>query len=188
MVASEAKKCGDVLARQLAQRLAREAEIDDRAGAPGEVDHRARQRLVERRERRAEAGDAAPRAQRLIERLAERQRAVLDRVVVVDLEVAGAGEPEIEPGVPGERAQHVVEKADAALDLALAAAVEGELDRDPGLEGLAGDLGLARAHRTAHGTIWASAVTTMSVPPLALISGITRGRSLRGTAALSAKP
>ena len=39
-----------------------------------------------------------------------------------------------------------------------------------------------------HGTIWASAVTTMSVPPRALISGITRGRSARGTAALSAKP
>ena len=79
---------------------------------------------------------------------------------------------------------------------ALAGAVERQLDLDRRLQGLAGHRRPARAHpshpgspwQARHGTIWASAVTTMSVPPRALISGITRGRSARGTAALSAKP
>ncbi len=161
------------------------AEIDDGAGPPGEIDHGAREGLVERGEGRAEAGDAAPLPERLIERLPERQRAVLDRVVVVDLEIARAFERQIEARVPGECCQHMVEKPDAGRDVRPAAAVEGELERDLGLEGLATDRCLARAHQ---GTIWASAETTMSVPPLALIRGITCGRSLRGTAALSAKP
>ena len=82
------KKCGTFSQASAAQRLALEAEVDDRARPAGEVDHGARERLVERRVGRAEAGDAAPLAERLVERLAERQRAVLDGVVVVDLEVA----------------------------------------------------------------------------------------------------
>ena len=61
---------------------------------------------------------------RLIERLAERERAILDRVVIVDLEVAPAFEDQIEAGVPGERAEHVVEEADAGRDLRPAAAIE----------------------------------------------------------------
>ena len=39
-----------------------------------------------------------------------------------------------------------------------------------------------------HGTIWASAVTTMSVPPLPLMRGISDVSSLRGTATFTAKP
>src|SRR5262245_5182436 len=108
--------------------------------------------------------------------------------------------------MPGERAEHVVEEADAGCDLSPAGAIQAELDLDRGLQGLAADRRPARAHvrsplkigqldidaRSAcqdhQGTIWASAVTTMSVPPRALISGMTRGRSARGTAALRAKP
>src|SRR5690606_19020496 len=164
--------------------------FDHRTRPAGQVDDHARQRLVERRVGRAEAGDAAPFAQGLIERLAERERTVLDRVMIVDLEIAPTLQAEIEAGVLGERPQHVIEEADPGRHVGPAGAVEGQLDLDRGLQGLAADRRPARAHlgRPAHGTIWASAVTTMSVPPRALISGITRGRSARGTAALSAKP
>ena len=101
------------------------------------------------------------------------------------LEVAPAFEDQLEPGMPGERAEHVIEEADAGRDLRPAAAVEAEVDLDRRLQGLAGDRRPARVIRLpaspwqGQGTIWASAVTTMSVPPRALISGITRGRSAR---------
>ena len=139
-----------VLAGELAQHLAHQAEVDDRARPAGQIDHGARQRLVERGMGRAEAGDAATLAERPVERLAERQRAVLDRVVVVDLEVALAGGAD-RSGHAWQGGQHVVEKADAGLDLGAAGAVEVERHRDGGLAGLAADLGAPRAG--AHPTV-----------------------------------
>ena len=147
---------GEVLAGERAERLAREAELDDRARPAGQVDHGARERLVERRVGRAEARDAAPLAERLIERLAEREGAVLDGVVIVDLEVALACQGQVEAGVPGQRAEHVVEEADAGRDLGPAGAVEAQLDLDRGLQGLAADRRPARAHPglpARHGTL-----------------------------------
>ena len=55
-----------------------------------EIDRRAGERVVHRHGRVAVAGDAAPVAERRVERLAERERRVLDRVVVAGLEVARA--------------------------------------------------------------------------------------------------
>ena len=146
----------DVLARERAERLAREAELDHRARPSGQVHHGARERLVQRRVGRAEARDAAPFAERLIERLAEREAAVLDRVVIVDLEVAPAFQGQIEAGVPGQRAEHVVEEADAGCDLRPAGAVEAQLDLDRRLQGLAAHRRPARAHPglpPRHGTL-----------------------------------
>ena len=137
-----------VLAGEAAERLARQAELDDRAGPAGQVHDRPRQRLVQRRIGRAEARDAAPFPERLIERLAEHEAAVLDRMVIVDLEVAPAFEDQVEAGVPGERAEHVIEEADAGCDLGLAGAVEGQLDLDRRLQGLAAHRRPARAHPT----------------------------------------
>ncbi len=50
------------------------------------------------------------------QRLAERQRAVLDRVVLVDVQVALAGQLQREAAVPRQLLQHVVEEADAGGD------------------------------------------------------------------------
>ena len=150
------KEVRHVLAGEVAERLALQTELDDRAGPAGQVDDRPRQRLVQRRVGRAEARDAAPFPERLIERLAERQRAVLDRVVIVDLEVALASQGQVEARVPGERAEHVIEEADAGCDLGLAAAVEAEVDLDRRLQGLAADRRAARAHPgfpPRHGTL-----------------------------------
>ena len=86
-----------------------------RRGPAGEVDHDPGQRLVERRVGVAEAADAAALAQRLVDRRAQGQRAVLGGVVVVDVEVAVALELEVEPAVLGQGRQHVVEEAEAGL-------------------------------------------------------------------------
>ena len=61
---------------------------NSRPGPPGEVDHDARQRLVERHVGVAVADDALLVADRRLERLAERDADVLDRVVRVDVQVA----------------------------------------------------------------------------------------------------
>ena len=46
----------------------------------------------------------------------ERERAVLDRVVLVDLQVALAGELQREAAVLGDLLEHVIEEADARGD------------------------------------------------------------------------
>lgn len=86
--------------------------------SPGRAVHKARRRvgtatgkegahLVERRKAGAVAPDALALAEGLLERLAEGNGTVLDRVVVVDLEVALALELERHLAVLGERVQHL---------------------------------------------------------------------------------
>ena len=69
-------------------RVGLERQLGVRAAA--EVDGGACERVVHRHDRVAVARDAAPVAERRVERLAERERRVLGRVVVAGLEVAGA--------------------------------------------------------------------------------------------------
>ena len=76
----------------------------------------------------AVAADPGAVAERLVERLAERDADVLDRVVGAGLEVAGRLDLEAEPAVAGEQLEHVVEEADAGRDARLAA-VEVERER-----------------------------------------------------------
>jgi hypothetical protein len=64
-------------------------------------------------------------AERLREtRLAERDADVLDRVVLVDVEVARGVQRQVEAAVPREQLEHVVEEADAGADVVAALAVE----------------------------------------------------------------
>ena len=72
-------------------------------------------------------------AERLGERGAEDERDVLDRVVLVDLEVAVGVDRQVEQAVVGERAEQVVVEADPGVDRGVAGAVEAEGDRDLGL-------------------------------------------------------
>src|SRR5207245_3536175 len=58
---------------------------------------------------------APPLAQSAVERLAQRQRTVFGRVVVVDMEVALARQRDIEPGVATERLEQMVEEPKARL-------------------------------------------------------------------------
>ncbi len=102
-----------------------------------EIDGGARERVVHRHDRVAVPRDPAPVAERAVERLAERERRVLDRVVVAGLEVAGALDDEVEPRVEGELLEEVVVDAGAGVDADAARAVEPEPHRDPRLRGRA---------------------------------------------------
>ncbi len=81
--------------------------------APADIDHRRAQRLVERHRRAAEAPDSRTIAQRLAKRASEHQADILDRVMVVNLEVTVGGDLEIEEAVAGETFQHVIEERHA---------------------------------------------------------------------------
>ena len=142
-------------------------------------------RLVQRRPGVAVAGDAAALAERAVERLAEHDGDVLDGVVLVDPQVAGAGELEVEHGVEAERAQHVVEKADAGGHAGGAAAVHVDRAADVGL--LRSPFGLPtpaarRGGRRPHGPRAAQRLQQLVVVPGAG-DGDPKRRRLIGVAA-----
>jgi hypothetical protein len=96
----------------------------------------------------AVAVDARPIPERLVQRLAEHDARVLDRVVRAGLQVAGDGDVEIQLAVAGEQVEHVIEEADPGRAGAGAGPGEAERQGDVGLAGLAAELGGAgHGHR-----------------------------------------
>ena len=124
-----------------ADHRARERHVELEARPPGQVDHHARQRLVERNVGMAVTDDAFLVADGGLERLAKRDADVLDRVVRVDMEVALGADGEIDHAVARDLVQHVVEERHAGGEVGAAAAVEVDLDGDLGLGRLALDPG-----------------------------------------------
>ena len=98
-------------------------QLEPRDGAErpaGDVDRAGGARLVHRHDRVAVAADPGAVAERLVERLAEHDPGVLDRVVGAGLEVAADLHAEAQPPVAREQLEHVVEEPDAGGDLLLA--------------------------------------------------------------------
>ena len=116
-----------------AARALLELDVPVQVRAAGEVDHAARERLVEREVEASGARDAFAVAQRLVERLAQRDAGVLDRVVLVDVQIALAAHLQRQRGMLGERLEHVVEERNPGIGLSLAVAVEVEGDPQVGL-------------------------------------------------------
>ena len=76
-----------------------------------------------------------------LNRLAEADADVFDRVVLIDVQVALGADREVDHRVLRQQREHVVEEADAGGDVGLAGAVEIERERDLRLGGLAVDGG-----------------------------------------------
>ena len=112
----------------------RSAEVDAREPAAAQIDRGVHEGLVQRRAGVAVAGDALAIAERGVQRPAEHDGDVLDGVVCVHPQVAGAGQVDVDHRVQRQRRHHVVEEADARRHTARPGAVE--IDR-------AGDLCLA---------------------------------------------
>ena len=130
---NEFERVLDELERQAAGPFAAERQVDDGIRTAADVDDRVGERLVHRDRALPEAGDPGSIAERLGERRAEDEGDVLDRVVLVDLEVAVGADGEVEQAVVGERAEQVIVEPDAGVDRPVALAIEPERDRDVGL-------------------------------------------------------
>ena len=133
-----------------------EAAAPDEMRPPRDVERDAGQRLVHRDIGVAIARDAAPVAERLRDRLPERDAAVLGGVVRVDVQVADRCQLDIDERMPRQLFEHVVEEADAGGDIIDAGAVEPDGDVEPRLVGVAADRGAAHgrsrfACRLEHG-------------------------------------
>ncbi len=115
----------------------REGDVPHQIRPSRHVDRGARQRLVHGEVDRGITHDAAPLAERLRQRLADRDAGVLDRVVVVDMQVALGLDRHVDQRMPGELVEHMVEEADAGGHVGLAGAVNIERDRNFGLLRLA---------------------------------------------------
>ena len=131
------------LGRQFAHALARKAAIEHETGATGKIEPRIRRAFVHR-QRETVAGDAALVAECPPERLADRQAAVLDGVVFVDVGVALATQPQGETTMLAELFQHVVEEPDAGGNFGVIATVEVDANRNAGLSRHALDLAHTR--------------------------------------------
>src|SRR5215813_2564731 len=127
--------------------VARVLDFIDQVRTARQIDHGAGQRLVHRRMRRAETNNAFFVSKRLGERAAQTDRRVLDRMVVINLQVAFASDFEIEQPVAREQFKHVVEKRDARVDGAFTLAVEVERDANVSLFGCAFDFSLTSHER-----------------------------------------
>jgi hypothetical protein len=115
--------------REATHAAAVETEHDLRVRAADEVDRGGRERLVHRHGRGAVACDPLAAVERLGKRVAERREHILDRVVLVHVDVAAGQDLEVEPAVESELREQVVEEADAGRDARPALTVERE--RDP---------------------------------------------------------
>src|SRR3546814_648068 len=114
----------------LAEARLRKARFPDTMRASRNVEHAAGQRFVHRRMRFAIARDAALVAERLGYRLAQRERRILDGVMLVDMKVALHGPRNVDPRMARQLLDHMVEEADAGGHRIVARAVEIDGDRD----------------------------------------------------------
>lgn len=110
------KPMRDHLRRQIADLLAREAQINYRVGSVAEIDDGPGQSLVERGVATAEADQAGAGAEGFVEGGSQGEKDVFGGVVVVDEEIAGGADGERPAGVLGEGVEHVIEEADACGD------------------------------------------------------------------------
>src|SRR4030095_3081769 len=108
-------------------------QVHDRVRTSAQIDGGESERLVHRHHEVARAIDAFPVAERLAERLAERDAYVLHRVVLVNVEIALCLQREIEAAVACEQLEHVIEEANTGADAVAPLPINGQPPFDVGL-------------------------------------------------------
>ena len=140
--------------RQLSDLIATELTFENEVGSTRQIDGDLRERLVHRQQE-AIAMDAALVAERRFQRLAQRQRAVLDGVMLVDVQIAGARQLQRKAAVLRDLFEHVIEEAQAGRHLDRRFLIEVDLDRDVGFFRLAASTrACARRGRESRGDLW----------------------------------
>ena len=123
----------------MADHRPREGHVEFQPGTPGEVDHDARQGLVQRHVAVAVTGQALLVAPGLGQRLTDGDADILDRVVGVDMEVADGLHIEVDQPVAGDLVEHVIEEGHAGGEFPLSGAIEIETHGNLRLQGITDD-------------------------------------------------
>jgi len=89
----------------------------------------------------AVAVDAAFVTQSLLQTASKADAHILDRVMLIDMQVAAGLDGQVEQAVSGEQGEHVIEEADARVNLRLACSIQRELQGDLSFRGAAVDGG-----------------------------------------------
>src|SRR4029434_8898536 len=105
-------------------------QIDDGVRPPAEIDGGDRERFVHGHHEVAGAVDAFAIAECLEHGFAENDADVFDGVMLVDVEVAGGGQCQIEATMSGKQLEHVVEEANAGPYFVPSASVDRQRSRD----------------------------------------------------------
>ena len=124
---------------------------DNAVRSSAEIDRGGRKRFVHRHQEISGAEDSALVADRLGQRLTERDAGVFDGVVLIDVEVAFGFDREIEGAVAGNEIEHVIEETDAGGDFGCAATVEIQAQFNLRLVGFAIDGGGASTRHLIFG-------------------------------------
>ena len=106
---------------QVANHADLDLQVDHRVGTAAQVDGHDGEGFIHRHDEVTRAVDALAVTERLQHRLAENDSHVLDRVMLIDVQVTVALSVEIETAVTREQLQHVIEEADAGADVVAAA-------------------------------------------------------------------
>ena len=128
----------------------REFGPEHQEGTAGDIERDAGQCPVHRQQAVGVTGDAGLGAERLQQRLPERDADVLDRVVIVDVQVALGFDLHGDAGVARQLVEHVVEEADPGGHAARAAAVQIDGDGDRRFVRGSHDAGVSRRGRLCH--------------------------------------
>ena len=127
------EEIGDELGLQIADQVLPHSCLHHECRPATKIDGCDGEGLIHGHEEVAGAQDAALVPEGAVEGLAERDANVFDGVVLIDIQIAFAGEVEVERAMASEELQHVIEEADAGCDVVTALAFNGEIDGDAGL-------------------------------------------------------
>ena len=134
------------LGLQIAHAPRGDFQIHHRVGPAAEIHGGHGKGFVHRHHEVAGAIDAAAVAERLRHGLAEGDAEIFHGVMLIDIEIARRRDVQIEPAVPREELEHVIQEADAGADAVLSLSIEPQCQRDGGLGRPAVD------QRAAHNT------------------------------------
>ena len=121
--------------------LGRNFQIANQVRACGQVERASYLRVIHRKVALAIAADTALVAQSLAQRLTKRDTCVLDRMVVVNVQITFGADRHIYQRMAGQLVQHVVEKPNPGVVVINTGAIEIDLDRDIRLSRAARDFG-----------------------------------------------
>lgn len=122
----------------------RALEIDEKAESrpPGEIEHHPRQRFVERHVSVAVTTQSFFVAQRLRQRLPDRNANVFDRMMRIDMQIAVGAHLKVDQSMAGDLVEHMIEKRNAGRKLSLTGTVKIQTNRNLGFERISGNFGL----------------------------------------------